>query len=139
MKPSKIYSSQLNYILKNKYIFTLYGNYIDNNFSQLPYQSSERLVLIYKTLNFDYSTKLGLNIMIPFKTGSFLDSRLTLNGYYDKTKSDHYHDISFDKENFAFYANMDNTFTISSKPNIKAELSGSSITRNIQGPMIISV
>ena len=139
LKPSKIYSSQLNYILKNKYIFTLYGNYIDNNFSQLPYQSSERLVLIYKTLNFDYSTKLGLNIMIPFKTGSFLDSRLTLNGYYDKTKSDHYHDISFDKENFAFYANMDNTFTISSKPNIKAELSGSYITRNIQGPMIISV
>lgn len=138
LKPSRIYSGHLNYILKNKYIFTLYANYTDNNFGQLPYQSPDRLVLIYKTLNFDYSSKLGLNVMIPFRAGSFLHSRLTLNGYYDKTKSDHYHDISFDKDNFAFYGNLVNTFNISSKPNIKAELSGSYITRNIQGPMEIS-
>lgn len=138
LKPSRIYSSQLNYILKNKYIFTLYANYIDKNFNQLPYQSSERLVLIYKTLNFDYSAKLGLNMVVPFRIGTFLNSRLTLNGYYDKTKSKNYHDISFDKDNFAFYANLNNTFNISSKPNIKAELSGSYITPNIQGPMTIS-
>lgn len=138
LRPSKDYSSQLNYILKNKYIFTLYANYINNNFGQLPYQSSERLVLIFKTLNFDYSSKLGLNVMIPFKVGEILDSRLSLNGYYDKTKSKRYHDITFDKDNFALYANIDNTFNISSKPNIKAELSGSYITRNIQGPMTIS-
>ncbi len=138
LRPSRLYSSQFNYILKNKYIFTLYGNYIDNNFNQLPYQSPERLVLIYKTLNFDYSAKLGLNIMVPVKVGSFMDSRLTLNGYYDKSKSKHYHDISFNKDNFAFYANLDNTFNISSKPNVKAQLSGSYITRNIQGPMTIS-
>lgn len=138
LKPSRFYSSQLNYILKSKYIFTLYANYTDKNFNQLPYQSPDRLVLIYKTLNFDYTAKLGLNVMVPVKIGSFMDSRLTVNGYYDKTKSKHYHDISFDKDNFAFYANIDNTFNISSKPNIKAELSGSYITRNIQGPMTIS-
>lgn len=76
--------------------------------------------------------------MVPLKVGSILNSRLTLNGYYDKTKSKHYHDISFDKDNFAFYVNINNTFNISSEPNIKAELSGSYITRNIQGPMTIS-
>jgi len=138
LKPSRFYSFQLNYILKSKYIFTLYANYIDKNFNQLPYQSPDRLVLIYKTLNFDYSAKMGLNIMLPFKIGTVLDSRLTLNGYYDKTKSKNYHDISFDKNNLAFYANINNTFNISSKPNIKAELSGSYITRNIQGQMTIS-
>lgn len=138
LRPSRLYSAQLNYILKNKYIFTLYANYIDNNFNQLPYQSSERLVLIYKTLNFDYSSKLGLNVMMPFKAGSVLDSRLTLNGYYDKMKCDNYHDISFNKNNLAFYAELNNTFNISSKPTIKAEVSGSYITRNIQGPMTIS-
>lgn len=138
LKPSRLYSAQLNYIFKSKYIFTLYANYTDNSFSQLPYQSPDRLVLIYKTLNFNYSSKIGLNVMIPFKIGSVLDSRLTLNGYYDRAKSDHYHDLSFNKSNFAFYTNLENTFNISSKPNIKAELSGSYITRNIQGPMIIS-
>lgn len=97
LKPLQDYSFQLNYILKNKYIFTLYANYIDNNFNQLPYQSPERFVLILKTLNFDYSSKLGLNVMIPFRAGSVLDS----------------HDISFNKENVGFYANVDNTFNIS--------------------------
>lgn len=112
LRPSRLYSAQLNYILKNKYIFTLYANYIDNNFNQLPYQSSERLVLIYKTLNFNYSSKLGLNVMIPFKTSSVLDSRLTLNGYYDKMKCDNYHGISFNKDNLAFYAELNNTFNL---------------------------
>ncbi|MEG1485183.1 MAG: outer membrane beta-barrel family protein [Bacteroidales bacterium] len=138
LRPSKLYSAQLNYILKNKYIFTLYTNYIDDNFNQLPYQAPNRLVLIYKTLNSDYSSKFGLNVVVPFKVGFWLDSRLTLNGYYDKTKSKHYYDISFNKDNFAFYVGLNNIFNISSKPNIKAELSGSYITRNIQGPMVIS-
>jgi hypothetical protein len=138
LQPSRTYSSQLNYILKNKYIFTLYANYIDKNFNQLPYQSPEKLVLIYKTLNFDYSSKLGLNAVIPFKVGSVFSSRLTLNGFYDRMKSSHYHDISFDKDNFTFYGNLENTFNISSKPDIKAELSGSYISRSIQGPMTIS-
>jgi hypothetical protein len=53
-------------------------------------------------------------------------------------KSSHYHDISFDKDNFTFYGNLENTFNISSKPDIKAELSGSYISRSIQGPMTIS-
>lgn len=138
LQPSKYYSSQLNYILKNKYLFTLYANYIDDNFNQLPYQSPDKLALIYKTLNFDYSAKFGLNIIFPFRINSILDSRLTLNGYYDKVKSSHFHDLTFDNDNFAFYANLNNTLKISSKPNIKADLSASYITRNIQGPMTIS-
>lgn len=138
LRPSRLYSAQLNYILKSKYIFTLYANYTNDSFNQLPYQSPDRLTLIYKTLNFDYSSKFGINVILPFKIGSVVDSRLTLNGYYDKVKSSHYHDISFTKENVAFYASLDNTFNISSKPNIKAELSASYITRNIQGPMVIS-
>ncbi|WP_270415516.1 outer membrane beta-barrel family protein [Bacteroides ovatus] len=138
LRPAKNYSSQLNYIWKNKYVFTLFANYTDDFFCQIPYQASDRLVLIYKTLNFDYSTKLGFNVMIPFRIGKVLESRFILNGYYDKMKSDHYHDLSFTKDNLAIYTNLDNTFTISSKPNIKAELSGSYISRNIQGPMTIS-
>lgn len=138
LKPSRLYSAQLSYILKNKYTFTLYTNYTDRNFNQLPYQSSDKLILIYKTLNFDYSSASGLHVTLPFRISSMIDSRLTLNGYYEKMKSKHYHDISFNKDNFAFFANLDNTFNISSKPNIKAELSGSYITRTIQGPMVIS-
>lgn len=138
LRPAKNYSFQLNYIWKSKYIFTLFTNYTDDFFCQIPYQSSDRLMLIYKTLNFDYSAKLGFNMMIPFRISRIFESRFILNGYYDKMKSDHYHDLSFTKNNLAIYTNLDNTFAISSKPNIKAELSGSYISRNIQGPMTIN-
>lgn len=138
LRPAKNYSFQLNYIWKSKYIFTLFANYTDDFFCQIPYQSSDRLMLIYKTLNFNYSAKLGFNMMIPFRISRIFESRFILNGYYDKIKSDHYYDLSFTKNNLAIYTNLDNTFTISSKPNIKAELSGSYISRNIQGPMTIN-
>ncbi|MDC1973271.1 MULTISPECIES: outer membrane beta-barrel family protein [Bacteroidaceae] len=138
LRPAKNYSFQLNHIWKSKYIFTLFANYTDDFFCQIPYQSSDRLMLIYKTLNFNYSAKLGFNMMIPFRISRIFESRFILNGYYDKMKSDHYYDLSFTKNNLAIYTNLDNTFTISSKPNIKAELSGSYISRNIQGPMTIN-
>ena len=138
LRPAKNYSFQLNYIWKSKYIFTLFANYTDDFFCQIPYQSSDRLMLIYKTLNFNYSAKLGFNMMIPVRISRIFESRFILNGYYDKMKSDHYYDLSFTKNNLAIYTNLDNTFTISSKPNIKAELSGSYISRNIQGPMTIN-
>ena len=138
LRPAKNYSFQLNYIWKSKYIFTLFANYTDDFFCQIPYQSSDRLMLIYKTLNFNYSAKLGFNMMIPFRISRIFESRFILNGYYDKMKSDHYYDLSFTKNNLAIYTNLDNTITISSKPNIKAELSGSYISRNIQGPMTIN-
>ena len=138
LRPAKNYSFQLNYIWKSKYIFTLFANYTDDFFCQIPYQSSDRLMLIYKTLNFNYSAKLGFNMMIPFRISRIFESRFILNGYYEKMKSDHYYDLSFTKNNLAIYTNLDNTFTISSKPNIKAELSGSYISRNIQGPMTIN-
>lgn len=138
LRPAKNYSLQLNYILKNKFIFTLYSNYISDFFCQTPYQDSKRLMLIYKTLNFDYSTKLGFNMIIPFQINKILESKFILNGYYEKMKSDNYHDISFTKDNLVVYAKLDNTFNFSSHPNIKAELSGSYISHNIQGPMIIS-
>lgn len=138
LQPSRNYSGQLNYILQQKYIFTLYSSYTAKRFAQLPYQSPNELVLIYQTLNFDYYARLGFNITLPFKVGKILDSRLTINGFYDKFKSDNFHNISFNKHNYVIYTSLDNTFDICSQPNIKAELSGSYISKNIQGPMYIS-
>lgn len=41
LRPAKNYSFQLNYIWKSKYIFTLFANYTDDFFCQIPYQSSD--------------------------------------------------------------------------------------------------
>ena len=134
LKPYKDYSAQFSYIMKSKYIVTLYHIYQDDYFCQLPYQAQNRLSLIYKTLNFDYKQKTGINLIIPFNIGNVLSSRMTINGFYDKVKASHFHGISFENDKFAFYSRLDNTINISSKPNIKAEITGAYMTKNIQGP-----
>lgn len=138
LKPASEYAAQLNYIFKQKYTFGIAGNYIKDNFNQLPYQLSDRLALIYKTQNFDYRSRMSAYIILPFKIGDVLDSRLMLLGFYDKMKSDNFYDTSFKNDKLVGYATLNNTFKISSKPNIKAELSGAYMTQNIQGPMTIA-
>lgn len=138
LKPYREYSGQLSYIFKSKYILTAFYNYLKDYSAQLPYQAPDKLVLIYQTLNFDYKQIAGLNMIVPFRMGKKLNFRLTLNGFYDKVKSSHFHDISFDKDNIVFYSRLDNTIDISSKPNLKLEMTGAYITRNIQGPAELS-
>ena len=134
LRPYKDYSSQFSYIMKNKYIITLYHNYQDDYFCQLPYQAQNKLSLIYKTTNFDYKQTFGLNLIVPFNLGNMVSSRMTLNGFYDKVKASDFHDISFENNKFVLYSRLDNTLNISSKPNIKAEIVGAYMTKNIQGP-----
>jgi hypothetical protein len=133
--PSKYYSSQLTYILKSKYIFSLFYNYQDKYFEQLPYQSSERLALIFQTVNFDYRRQAGINIVLPFRIKDFWQPRLTLSGFYSQDKSSHYHDLAFNNKKPVFYAALNNTIVLSSKPNIKAEADAACMNGNIQGPM----
>ena len=134
LKPFKDYEAQFNYMLKSKYILTVFYNYRDGYSVQLPYQATDRLVLIYKTTNFDYKQTVGANLILPFNIGKTVNSRLTLAGFYDKVKSAHFHDSSFTNDHVVFYAQSDNTVNISSRPNIKMEVSGAYISKNIQGP-----
>lgn len=67
LKPSTDYSLNLNYILKNKYIFSMAYDHELHRFDQLAYQSTERLALIYKTLNWDYQQSFSATAIIPFK------------------------------------------------------------------------
>jgi hypothetical protein len=134
LKPYRYYAAQLNYMLNNSCVITFYGNYLNNYFAQLPYQAPDKLSLIYKTLNFDYKQTAGVNLTLPFNVGKAVSSRLTLNGFYDRVKSAHFHDISFAKDRFVFYSRSDNTVHLSSRPDIKLEVSGAYISGNIQGP-----
>lgn len=138
LKPYKNYSLQLNYILKGKYVLTGYMNYQDDYFEQLPYQSPERLALLYKTTNYKYGLMAGVNLVVPFRVGKVLDSRLMVNGFYKKVESNRFHGTSFLNDRWAVYGHLMNTINVSSKPDIKIELSGWYHSKPIQGPMVMS-
>ena len=133
LKPYNNYSAQFTYIRSSKYIFSLYYNYQPDFSSQLIYQSPDELSMIYKTENWDYNKVIGVSSMTPFSIGGWLNSNLTLNGYYQRSKYDNYYDIGFDHSKFVGYAALDNTINISSKPDIKLNISAYYMSDMMQG------
>ena len=108
----------MTYFLKSKYIFSAWFNHTKDYSVQTLYQSSERLVEIYKTLNIDYQHQAGIQASIPFKVKDWLNSRLTLIGLWHREKDGDFWDIPFDRKQCYGIAQMNNTFTLSTKPDL---------------------
>lgn len=138
LKAFNSYSTQLAYIKNQRYVFALYYVYQPKYSVQLGYQSSQKLELIYQVQNWDYNQFWGVNVEVPFTVGKWLDSRLSLNGFHQQAKHNHFFDIKFNNKKFVGYARIDNTFNVSTKPNIKLNLSAHYMTKPIQGIMDLS-
>ena len=133
LKPAANYETTLSYILKGKYVFSAYYSYTKNNEMQTLYQSPDRLVEIYKFFNFDFSEQAGIMMVVPFKIKKWLDSRLTAVGLRYHQKDSDFWDIPFDRKLYTFVLTMNNTFTLSTKPDLKLTLTGFYQNRMIQG------
>lgn len=136
LKPMTAYNLNGSYILKQKYIFSLFFMHTSDYFTQAPYQSTERLALIYKNTNWNFMWMWGANIVLPFKAGTWLDSRLTLTGMQMHQRCDDFFDIPFNRKKWVFNASLDNTFKVNG--NLAFELSGNVQTPAIQGTFDIS-
>ena len=131
LKPMTNYNLNGSYILKQKYIFNLFFMHTPDYFIQTPYQSTDRLALIYKNTNWNYMQLWGVNIILPFKTGNWLDSRLTVAGMQMRQRCDDFFDIPFNRKKWVFRAMLDNTFKVNK--NLAFELMGNVQTPVIQG------
>lgn len=133
LRPSTDYCTTLNYILKSKYIASLSYDHNANYFQQLAYQSSERLALIYKTLNWDYVDKLSLTFVAPFEPAKWWRSKVTGSASYNRARCDVFFDTSFDHKRWILQGQLENHFTLSQKPAITMEVSGGISTPQLQG------
>ena len=133
LRPSTDYTADLTYILKSKYIFSLYYTHVKDLFAQLAYQSPDELTMIYQTVNYDYEQNFGLSVILPFTVGNIWNSRLTLNGSYLRDVCKDYHAIGFDNCVWRGIAMLNNTFRLSSKPAISLELNGLYVSPSVQG------
>ncbi len=84
---------------------------------------------INKNTNWNYMQMWGTNVILPFKAGNWLDSRLTLVGMQVHQRCDDFFDIPFNRRKWMFNSSLDNTFKVGK--NLAFELIGS-----IQTPMI---
>lgn len=131
LRPSTTHSTDMSYILKQKYVATVFFNTIDDYSVQLPYQSSSELKLIYQEHNFNYNRMVGFSLMAPVSIGTLFDMRLTAQGFYNHIGSDCFHDISFERSRFVIYGQMRNTFKIARGFSFAVDISG--ISKSLQG------
>lgn len=133
LKPARNYSTQLLYLLKNKYMINAYYNWIDHYIMQVPFQQRDQLKLIYQSLNFDRNSKLGISFVVPFTLIPVVQSRLVLDVSYNHIKCNDLHSLRFNNKKWTSYVQLDNTIRISSQPDITAELSAAYMSPFIEG------
>lgn len=131
LQPASVYNLSASYILQQNYVFTLFYNRTNKFFQQAAYQSTQQLLLIYQTRNWDYNIQYGVNITLPLKIGGWLSSQLNLTGVNMRQKCDDYFDIPFDRHSLVGVVNLNNTFSIGR--NLFFELNGKTQTKAIQG------
>lgn len=131
LKPMTNYNLNGSYIFLNKYILSLFFTHTSDYFTQAAYQSTDRLALIYKNTNWNYMQVWGANIILPFKVGNWLDSRLTLVGMQMYQRCNDFFDIPFNRKKWVFSGTLDNTFKVNK--NLSFELMGNVQTPVIQG------
>lgn len=133
LRPSKEYSGQAVYMYQQKYVFMLFWNETSDYFMQTGWQASDRLALVYQSLNWDTDRQWGANAILPFRAGRWLDARLTLTGLHMTQRSEKFYDIPFDRSKWVGIARLENTVRLARKPDITLDLSGYYQTPAIQG------
>lgn len=133
LQPYIQYDAQFNYILRHKYVATLYFQYGDKTTVQLPYQSQDGLQLIYQTINMDYDRTIGINLYAPFRVGYVWDVSATANVMNRRAKAKHFHEISFDNRKWIFYGSISNTFRFSRSCPVSLSVDFSYVTTSLQG------
>lgn len=132
LKPYNIYRINLNYILKSKYIFGLFGEVSPNYSTQLLYQDPNELIAIYRYLNFNYSNKFGFLSVVPFNWNKFFNSKLTVNAFFMKQKG-LFEDIAFNCKKISGRINLQNNIYLSNKKNLYFQISAWYQLPSIQG------
>lgn len=133
LRPSRSYDGQALYMFRQKYVFALFWSEMPDFFIQTGWQASDRLSLVYQSLNWNTNRHVGANVIVPFRIGKWLDSRVTLTGLYMKQRCDTFHDISFDRSKWMGVAHLENTVRLSRKPDITLDISGYYQSPAIQG------
>jgi hypothetical protein len=134
LKPSKKYDGQLIYMLNRKYTLLAFATYRPDYFTQIPYQDDENLKIVYQYYNFDYDLTNGLGCVLPFKTGDFFSTELTLYGIRMQQKLSDFHGRSLKREKYVSAVVLNNSFLLSkSKPDLRLQIDGSYQSDAIQG------
>lgn len=98
LKPFSYYNVNLMWQIKRRYTLMAFASLKPDYFVQLPYQTTDRMAVIMKETNFDYSNSFGLQASVIFNAGKWLNGNVFAVGTYKHDKSSNFFDLPFNRK-----------------------------------------
>ena len=138
LKPFSYYNVNLMWQIKRRYTLMAFASLKPDYFVQLPYQTTERMAVIMKETNFDYSNNYGLQASVIFNAGKWLNGNVFAVGTYKHDKSSHFFDLPFNRKKLSVILGGTASVKLSSTQDLRLILNPFYQTKAIQGVYDIS-
>ena len=132
LKPMSKYDINLMWQLNHKYTFTAFVMLEPDYFVQMAYQPSDRMAVVMKETNFDYSNYFGLQASAQFRMGSWLNGNVMATALYRHDKTDFF-DLPIDRARLSGILGGTAVAKLSQRYNIQFILNPFFQTKSIQG------
>lgn len=138
LKPFSYYNVNLMWQIKRRYTLMAFASLKPDYSVQLPYQTTDRMAVIMKETNFNYSNCFGLQASAIFNAGQWLNGNVFVMGTYKHDKSDHFFDLPFDRKKLSVVLGGTASVKLCSTQDLRLILNPFYQTKAIQGVYDIS-
>lgn len=138
LKPFSYYNVNLTWQIKRRYTLMAFASLKPDYFVQLPYQTTDRMAVIMKETNFDYSNSFGLQASAIFSAGKWLNGNVFAVGTYKHDKSRNFFDLPFDRKKLSVILGGTASVKLCSTQDLRLILNPFYQTKAIQGVYDIS-
>ena len=138
LKPFSYYNVNLMWQIKRRYTLMAFASLKPDYSVQLPYQATDRMAVIMKETNFNYSNSFGLQASAIFNAGQWLNGNVFVMGTYKHDKSDHFFDLPFDRKKLSVVLGGTASVKLCSTQDLRLILNPFYQTKAIQGVYDIS-
>ena len=138
LKPFAYYNVNLMWQIKRRYTLMAFASLKPDYFVQLPYQTTERMAVIMKETNFDYSNSYGLQASVIFNAGKWLNGNVFAVGTYKHDKSSNFFDLPFNRKKFSVILGGTASIKLCQTQDLRLILNPFYQTKAIQGVYDIS-
>ena len=138
LKPFSYYNVNLMWQIKRRYTLMAFASLKPDYSVQLPYQTTDRMAVIMKETNFDYSNSFGLQASAIFSAGKWLNGNVFAVGTYKHDKSSHFFDLPFNRKKLSVRLGGTASVKLCSTQDLRLILNPFYQTKAIQGVYDIS-
>lgn len=138
LKPFSYYNVNLMWQIKRRYTLMAFASLKPDYSVQLPYQTTDRMAVIMKETNFDYSNSFGLQASAIFSAGKWLNGNVFAVGTYKHDKSSNFFDLPFNRKKLSVILGGTTSVKLCSTQDLRLILNPFIQSKAIQGVYDIS-